>query len=63
MELEGITITTICEYSTHIFLRRLFVMTNYKVFVNGVFVGIDTLTLEEIKRINNDPTISLSKLD
>lgn len=38
-------------------------MTNYKVFVNGVFVGINTLTLEEIKRINNDPTISLSKLD
>ena len=38
-------------------------MTNYKVFVNGVFVGIDTLTLEEIKRINNDSTISLSKLD
>ena len=38
-------------------------MTNYKVFVNGVFVGIDTLTLEEVKRINNDSTISLSKLD
>ena len=38
-------------------------MANYKVFVNGVFVGIDILTLEEIKRINNDPTISLSKLD
>ena len=38
-------------------------MTNYKVFVNGVFVGIDILTLEEVKRINNDSTISLSKLD
>ena len=38
-------------------------MANYKVFVNGVFVGIDILTLEDIKRINNDPTISLSKLD
>ena len=63
MELEGITITTICEYSTHIFLRRLFVMANYRVFVNGIFVGVNTFTLEEIKRINNDPTISLSKLD
>ena len=38
-------------------------MTNYKVFVNGVFVGVDTLTIEEVKRINNDITISLSKLD
>ena len=38
-------------------------MANYRVFVNGIFVGIDTFTLEEIKRINNDPTISLSKLD
>ena len=38
-------------------------MANYRVFVNGVFVGIDTLTLEEVKRINNDSTISLSKLD
>ena len=38
-------------------------MANYKVYVNGVFVGIDTLTLEEVKRINNDSTISLSKLD
>ena len=38
-------------------------MANYKVFVNGVFVGIDTLTLEEVKRINNDSTISLFKLD
>ena len=38
-------------------------MANYKVFVNGVFVGVDTLTLEDVKRINNDTTISLSKLD
>ena len=38
-------------------------MANYRVFVNGVFVGIDILTLEEVKRINNDSTISLSKLD
>ena len=63
MELEGITIITICDYSNTHFLRRLFVMANYKVFVNGVFVGVDTLTIEEVKRINNDTTISLSKLD
>lgn len=38
-------------------------MANYKVYVNGIFVGVNTLTLEEVKRINNDTTISLSKLD
>ena len=38
-------------------------MANYKVYVDGIFVGVNTFTLEEIKRINNDPTISISKLD
>lgn len=38
-------------------------MAKYKIFVNGNYVGVSILTIEEVKRINNDATISLSKLD
>ena len=38
-------------------------MKTYKIYVDGNYVGTDTLTVDEVKRINNDTSITLSKLD
>lgn len=34
-------------------------MKNYKVFVNGVYVGSTNLTPSEVSKLNNDTTIIL----
>ena len=38
-------------------------MKTYKIYVDDNYVGTDTLTVNEVKRINNDTSITLSKLD
>ena len=38
-------------------------MKTYKIYVDGNYVGTDPLTVDEVKRINNDTSITLSKLD
>lgn len=34
----------------------------YKIYVDGIYVGTKSLTYEDVRRINNDSTITL-KLD
>ena len=38
-------------------------MKTYKIYVDGNYVGTNTLTVDEVKRINNATTITLSNLD
>ena len=38
-------------------------MKTYKIYVDGNYVGTDTLTVDEVKRINNDTSLTLSNLD
>ena len=38
-------------------------MKTYKIYVDANYVGTNTLTDDEVKRINNDTSITLSKLD
>ena len=33
----------------------------YKVYVNGYFVGVETLTSSEVSRLNNDSTVVIKK--
>lgn len=33
----------------------------YKVYVNGYFVGVETLTPAEVSKLNNDSTVVITR--